>query len=151
VKANLRKNDFRVSFAYMWAFLTPSPIIEYGLGEASMGITAGNGKEGAGEADLRIDIAGEDAPNDDRRLWLITLGGFIGIAIDVGVPGHEGTGEPIVFGVSGGNWERNPISGGAGLFEDILLPGKSIFMLCPILFGSSRLSRLNCPSLVLNV
>lgn len=33
-----------------------------------MGITAGNGMEGAGEADLRIDIAGEEAPKEDLLL-----------------------------------------------------------------------------------
>lgn len=81
----------------------------------------------------------------------MTLGGFIGNAMEVGVPGHDGPGEPIVFGVSGGNCERNPSSGGAGLLEEIRLPGKSIFKLCPIFFGSSLLSRLNCPSFVLRV
>lgn len=32
---------------------------------------------------------------DERLLWLTTLGGFIGKATDVGVPGAEGTGELI--------------------------------------------------------
>lgn len=71
--------------------------------------------------------------------------------MEVGVPGHDGAGEPIVFVFSDGNCDRKPSSGGAGLFEEILLPGKSIFKLCPIFLGSSRLSRLNCPSLVLRV
>ena len=31
-------------------------------------MTAGSGMEGAGEADLRIDIAGEDAPKEDLLL-----------------------------------------------------------------------------------
>jgi hypothetical protein len=68
----------------------------YGLGEASIGITAGNGIDGAGEADRLIDIAGEAAPKEDLLLWLIVLGGFIGNAKDVGVPGQDGTGDPIV-------------------------------------------------------
>lgn len=98
--------------------------------------------EGAGEAERRIDMAGEAAPKDDLLLWLIVLGGFIGKAKDVGVPGHDGTGDPMLVGGSIGSWERNPISGGAGLFDEILRPGKSIFMLFPIFFGiSSLLSR----------
>ncbi len=59
-----------------------------------MGITAGSGMEGAGEAE-RLE------ENDDLREWLITLGGFIGRANEVGVPGAEGTGEPMAIpGVS---------------------------------------------------
>ena len=77
----------------MLAFLTPRPT--YGFGEASIGITAGRGNDGAGETDRRIDIAGEAAPNEDLLLWLIVLGGFIGNAEDVGVPGHDGVGDPI--------------------------------------------------------
>ena len=60
-------------------------------------MTAGNGSEGAGEADLRMDMAGEAAPKEDLRLWLIVLGGFIGNANDVGVPGHDGTGDPMAL------------------------------------------------------
>lgn len=89
MKVNLLKNDVKVSFAYRLPFLTP---VEYGLGEASIGITAGSGIEGAGEAERRI--AGED-PNEDLRLWLTALGGFIGSAIVVGVPGAEGAGDPV--------------------------------------------------------
>lgn len=63
-------------------------LLRCGLGEASIGITAGSGIDGAGETD-RLD------EKDDLRLWLITLGGFMGSATDVGVPGAEGTGEPI--------------------------------------------------------
>lgn len=126
----------------MLAFLIPSPI--NGLGEA--GIIAGRGREGAGEADRLIDIAGDAAPNEDLLLWLIVLGGFIGKASEVGVPGHEGIGDPEpAFRASADMadiCDRNPISGGAGLLEDILRPGKSIFMLFPIFLGiSSRLSR----------
>lgn len=40
----------------------------YGFGEASIGITAGRGSDGAGDADLLIDIAGDPAPNEDLRL-----------------------------------------------------------------------------------
>lgn len=40
-----------------------------GLGEASIGMTAGRGRDGAGEADLLIeDIAGDAAPNEDLLL-----------------------------------------------------------------------------------
>jgi len=40
----------------------------YGLGDASIGITAGSGKDGAGDTDLRMDIEGEVAPKDDLLL-----------------------------------------------------------------------------------
>jgi hypothetical protein len=40
----------------------------YGFGEASIGMTAGNGNDGAGEAERRIDMAGEAAPKDDLLL-----------------------------------------------------------------------------------
>ena len=133
----------------MFAFLTPNPTV-YGFGEASIGITAGRGREGAGEADLRIDIAGEAAPKDDRLLWLIVLGGFIGIR-DVGVPGHEGTGEPIAIALLSLD-SRVRKSGGAGLLEEIRRPGKSIFKLFPIFAGMlSRSSNVKVPSFVFKV
>jgi len=124
-----------------------------------MGIIAGRGSEGAGDTDLRIDMAGDAAPKEDLLLWLIVLGGFIGNAKDVGVPGHEGTGEPIAFPFpfpfpddSVESCDRRPKSGGAGLFEEILRPGKSIFRLIPILFGSSSLlSSVKVPSFVFKV
>jgi hypothetical protein len=48
--------------------------------------------------------------------------------------------------------DRRPKSGGAGLFEEIRRPGKSIFRFIPILFGSSsRLSKVKVPSLVFRV
>ncbi len=85
-------------------------------------MTAGSGIEGAGEADLLTD--GEE-PNEDRRLWLIALGGFIGRASVVGVPGADGAGDaPPCEEVSVDNCDRRPISGGAGL--EILREGKSI-------------------------
>jgi hypothetical protein len=40
----------------------------YGFGDASIGITAGNGRDGAGEADRLMDIAGDAAPKEDRLL-----------------------------------------------------------------------------------
>ena len=136
----------------MFAFLTPNPIV-YGFGDGSIGITAGSGIDGAGEADLRIDIAGDAAPKEDLLLWLMVLGGFIGRARDVGVPGHDGTGDPMALLVDSMEaCERRPISGGAGLFEEIRRPGKSIFKFIPILFGSSsRLSSVNVPSFVFSV
>lgn len=71
-------------------FLTAKELDPKGLGEFSIGLTAGNGIEGAGDADLRMD--GED-PNDERRLCE-TAGGFMGSAKEVGVPGMDGAGEP---------------------------------------------------------
>lgn len=50
-------------------------------------MTAGSGMDGAGEAERRDE-------NEDRRLWLTTLGGFMGTANDVGVPGAEAVGDP---------------------------------------------------------
>lgn len=78
-----RKNEVSVSLAYRLVFFVPS----CGFGDASMGITAGRGSVGAGEAERRDE-------NEDLRLWLITLGGFMGSGMDVGVPGAEGTGDP---------------------------------------------------------
>ena len=52
-----------------------------------MGMTAGSGIDGAGETD-RLE------ENEDLLLWLMTLGGFMGSAADVGVPGADGAGEP---------------------------------------------------------
>jgi hypothetical protein len=46
--------------------------------------------EGAGEGERRA----EDE-KDDLLLWLMTLGGFIGKASEVGVPGCDGAGEPM--------------------------------------------------------
>ena len=95
--------------------------------------------DGAGDADRLID--GED-PNDDRRLCEIA-GGFIGSASDVGVPGREGAGDPgAKEDASAVRFPRTLESGGAGLLEDILLPGRSIFviLLC--------CARVNWPSLV---
>jgi hypothetical protein len=139
----------------MLAFFTPSPTV-YGFGDASIGITAGRGIDGAGDTERRIDIAGDAPPKEDLLLWLMVLGGFIGSAREVGVPGHEGTGEPIALDDASmgiwGIWERKPISGGAGLLEEIRRPGKSIFMFIPILFGSSsRPSNVYVPSFVFRV
>jgi hypothetical protein len=77
----------------------------------------------------------------------------MGNASEVGVPGHDGTGDPIALPeISVGSWDRKPISGGAGLFEDIRRPGRSIFRFIPIFLGSSSLlSNVNCPSFVFNV
>jgi hypothetical protein len=62
------------------------------LGE--LGITAGNGIDGAGDADLRMD--GDDmAPKEERRLCEVGGGCIAGKAKDWGVPGIEGMGEPI--------------------------------------------------------
>ena len=124
-KANRLKNDVNVSFAYILVFLNESP--ENGSGEFSMGLTAGNGIDGAGEADRLID--GED-PNDERRLCEM-VGGFIGSANEVGVPGIEGVGAGeagATDDASGKVLDLRPRSGGAGLLADILLAGMSIFV-----------------------
>lgn len=101
----------------------PSPVLETGgFGEGSMGMTAGKGIDGAGETERREE-------NDDRRLWLTTLGGFIGSGNEVGVPGAEGTGEPAeVPESSTASWDRCPKSGGAGLLEEIRRGGRSTLM-----------------------
>lgn len=106
-----------------------------------MGLTAGSGSEGAGEADLRID---GDELNDDRLLWAIA-GGFIGNDRDVGVPGAEGAGEAIASDDESPNVGRDPNSGGAGLFEDIRLAGRSILENFPCC------ASVNCPSFVFRV
>lgn len=72
----------------MLAFLTPSPLRRLGDGTSS-GFTAGNGKEGAGDADRRMD--GEE-PKEDLRLW-DTGGGSMGRFEAIGVPGVDGAGD----------------------------------------------------------
>jgi hypothetical protein len=128
--------------------LNPREVVDgWGFGEASIGITAGSGKEGAGETERREE-------NDDRREWLMTLGGFMGKAIDVGVPGAEGTGEPpAAEGVASmaPRIDLWPMSGGAGLCEDIRLGGRSVLIWLAILGGlSSWPLRVYWPSLVLS-
>lgn len=122
VKVNRRKKEVKVSLAYRLAFLTPKPVLrkDGGLGDASIGMTAGRGMEGAGEGERREE-------KDDLRLWLITLGGFIGRGSELGVPGAEGTGELIDADVteSAGSGARTPKSGGAGLLDEILRGGRS--------------------------
>jgi hypothetical protein len=69
----------------------------------------------------------------------MTLGGFIGSATDVGVPGADGTGEPI--DVLGGSIapknDRWPKSGGAGLLDDIRRGGRSVLVWLAIFDGRS--------------
>ena len=126
---SLRKKDVKASLAYMFAFLMPrpGPMPELRLGDKE-GMTAGNGREGAGETDRRID--GEE-PKEDRRLCEVR-GGFIATAKEVGVPGADGDGEPNAgAGPSLTKNGRNPNSVGAGLLEEIRLEGRSI--LCILL------------------
>lgn len=128
-------------------------LVGSGLGEASICITAGRGIEGAGLTERR------DDENEDLRLWLTMLGGFMGKAIEVGVPGADGTGDPMGTLVaptpgiasSTANWDRWPKSGGAGLLEDMRRGGKSDFMWLAIRGGfSASLLNVYWPSLVLN-
>lgn len=117
-------------------------------------MTAGRGIEGAGETERR------DEEKDDLRLWLMTLGGFMGSATEVGVPGAEGTGDPIDAPEVGpgptegtasmtDSWARWPKSGGAGLLDEMRRGGRSDFMWLAI-FGHLSVSLLSvyCPSLV---
>lgn len=92
----------------------------------AVGMTAGNGRDGLGETERRIDAAVE--PKDDLRLCEVG-GGFIGSASDCGVPGAEGAGELIAAaGLSLTNEARPRKSGGAGLLEDIRRAGRSILV-----------------------
>lgn len=122
-----RKKDVYVSLAYKAAFFTPILPIKYGFGDFAIGRTAGKGIDGAGDADRRI--AGEE-PKEDRRLCEI-VGGFIGRASDVGVPGIDSAGagdSGATDGVSAARCPRRLESGGAGLLDEILLAGRSIFV-----------------------
>lgn len=144
VKVSRLKKDVRVSFAYKLAFLAPNKWL--GFGDASIGITAGNGIAGAGDADLRIPDVVE--PNDDLLLWLMVLGGFIANDSGFGVLGSDGLGEPMFDCDSVDKCERSgAMSGGAG--DDILLAGKSILMWLAILDGPC--SSVKCPSFVLKL
>lgn len=109
----------------MLAFLMPRPPPKYGLGEFSIGLTAGKGIEGAGDAERRIE--GED-PKDDRRLCVITAGGFIGSANEVGVPGIEGEGDAGAREAGSGPVDLAAGSAGAGLLAEILRAGRSILV-----------------------
>lgn len=98
-----------------------------------MGITAGSGMDGAGETD-RLD------EKEDLLLCVIVLGGFIGKAVEVGVPGADGTGDPTATPGTASiaaRTDRYPISGGAGLLEDIRRGGRSVLAWLAILGGLS--------------
>jgi hypothetical protein len=123
----------------MGALRTPIVPILLILGE--LGMTAGSGIEGAGEAERRID---GDEPKDERRLCDVGGGCMVGRASDCGVPGIDGTGEPIAI-ESATKDARPPKSGGAGLFEDTRRAGRSI--LVTLLCWANE----NWPSLFFNV
>lgn len=81
--------------------------------------------DGAGEADLprKPEVV---EPNDDLRLWLIVLGGFMGSAWVVGVLGCDGRGDSALrYADSVDSWARSDNSGGAG--DEIRRLGRSIF------------------------
>jgi hypothetical protein len=89
-------------------------------------MTAGKGKDGAGDADLRID---GDEPKDDRLLCDVG-GGFMNCGSVCGVPGTDGAGEAARKVLSAKDDVRGTRSGGAGLLLDILLrAGKSILLI----------------------
>ena len=103
--------------------------------------------EGLGDTDRRIEAVICE-PKEDLRECEVG-GGFIGIASDCGVPGAEGNGEPIPPEVASCTNDARllvgPMSGGAGLLDDIRRPGRSILvtLLC--------CASVNCPSFVLSV
>jgi hypothetical protein len=112
----------------MLVFFNPNPAAN-GFGELSIGLTAGRGIEGAGEADLCTGV-----PNEDRLLCDVGGGGSMGNDKVVGVPGidaidAEGAGDAGAS-VKASTWtfERILVSGGAGLLADILRPGRSILV-----------------------
>lgn len=76
----------------MLVLRTARPIAAFRLGDEISGRTAGKGKDGAGDADLRKE--GEE-PKDERRLWVIAGGGSIGRGVVKGVPGLDGAGDAI--------------------------------------------------------
>ena len=132
VNVRRRKNDVKVSLAYMLVFRAPSPTRPPDmLGEAE-GMTAGRGMDGLGETERRADWPTCE-PNDDRLLCDVG-GGFMGNARDCGVPGADGRGEPSASDMTSCTNEARwlPRSGGAGLLEDIRRPGRSILatLLC---------------------
>lgn len=117
-------------------------LITGGFGEGSIGMTAGNGMDGAGETERREE-------KEDRRLWLTTLGGFMGRGNEVGVPGADGTGEPAEVPESKTeSWERWPKSGGAGLLEEMRRGGRSALMWLASRGGLSSWLRVYWPSFV---
>ena len=96
-------------------------------------MTAGRGIDGAGDAERRDD-------SDERRLWLTTLGGFMGVGAgnEVGVPGAEGAGEPAEVADSvTESWDRCPKSGGAGLLAEMRRGGRSTLIWLASLGGLS--------------
>lgn len=120
-----RKKDVRVSLWYRFAFLAKRA---WGLGDAE-GIMAGRGIDGAGDADRRI--AGEELPKEDRLLEEAG-GGGIGKAEEAGVPGAEGAGDAA--GLDDASEVSRLLcekSGGAGLFDVLLLDGWSILCILP--------------------
>ena len=97
------------------------------LGDEISARTAGKGREGAGEADRLKE--GED-PKEDLLLPE-TIGGSIGRGVVRGVPGFEGAGDAIVIPATLAFDALCGCSGGAGLFDEIRLPGKSILLNLP--------------------
>ena len=115
------------------------------LGDAD-GMTAGNGiVDGLGETD-RLALWPTCDPKDDRLLCDVG-GGFIGRAKDCGVAGAEGLGEPTASDSASCTNDARllPKSGGAGLLDEILLPGRSILVILLCWLSA------NWPSFVLSV
>jgi hypothetical protein len=120
----------------MLVFRTANPIAAFKLGDEISGLTAGRGRDGAGEADRRKE---GDEPKDDRRLEVMA-GGSIGNGVVSGVPGFEGAGEAMARVLA----LARCMSGGAGLFEDIRRLGKSILLNFPCV------DKVHVPSLSFN-
>jgi hypothetical protein len=126
-KVSRRKKEVIVSLWYRLVFLTARPMAALRLGEEISGRTAGNGREGAGEADRRNE---GDEPKDDRLLDAM-IGGSIGRGVVKGVPGLEGAGEAMAKLFWLAFEARWAISVGAGLLEEIRRPGRSILLNLP--------------------
>jgi len=105
------------------------------------GMTAGKGMDGLGETERRIDWPETDTePNEERRLWVVCGGGFIGRASDRGVPGALGAGDSLPTKDA-----RPRKSGGAGLLCEMRRVGMSILLI--LLW----FVRMHWPSFVLSV
>lgn len=68
----------------------------------------------------------------------------------VGVPGADGAGEPIAIAESVDGSDRKVRSGGAGLWDEIRLEGRSAFAWFAIRARVASWSKVKCPSLVFN-
>jgi hypothetical protein len=93
LKLNRRKKESNASLWKRYIDFGPGCV----LGDEE-GLTAGKGSAGDGEADrlnAETDDCAGDPENDDLRLEE-NGGGFMGIDIEVGVPGVDGVGDGAI-------------------------------------------------------